>query len=273
MSIDYIQIFRLILYFVIYSFLGWVLESIFKSILQKKLVNSGFLYGPMCPIYGFGAIIMYLFLSGFRNNIVLLFFAGFFFLSIWEYIAGVLLEKKFHTKYWDYSDNFLNIKGRVCLLNSVFWGVLGVVFTLLLHPQTEKIVAFLNLKSLIYLDIVLMLAIATDCIITTIKVKSINSGLEKIKEIGETIKEKLAEIKDTKDLQGEKVKSTEKIIEELKLKQEILKFNIYKKATRLKDAFPTMKSETIAQFLNQKIDFLKLKDKIKSKVNKGNKEK
>ena len=65
MNIDSIQILRLLLYFIIYSFFGWVLESIFKSILQRKIVNSGFLYGPICPIYGFGAIIMLLFLNKF----------------------------------------------------------------------------------------------------------------------------------------------------------------------------------------------------------------
>ena len=76
MNIDSIQILRLLLYFIIYSFFGWVLESIFKSILQRKLVNSGFLYGPLCPIYGFGAIIMLLFLNTFKDNIILLFIAG-----------------------------------------------------------------------------------------------------------------------------------------------------------------------------------------------------
>lgn len=81
MNIDSIQILRLLLYFIIYSFFGWVLESIFKSILQRKFVNSGFLYGPLCPIYGFGAIIMLLFLSTFKDNILLLFITGFIVLS------------------------------------------------------------------------------------------------------------------------------------------------------------------------------------------------
>ena len=105
MNIDSIQILRLLLYFIIYSFFGWVLESIFKSILQRKIVNSGLLYGPICPIYGFGAIIMLLFLNKFKYNLVLLFLAGFIVLSVWEYIVGALLEKKFNTKYWDYSNN------------------------------------------------------------------------------------------------------------------------------------------------------------------------
>lgn len=268
MNIDSIQILRLLLYFIIYSFFGWVLESIFKSILQRKFVNSGFLYGPFCPIYGFGAIIMLLFLNTFKNNIVLLFLAGFIVLSIWEYIVGVLLEKKFNTKYWDYSNNFLNIKGRVCLMNSIFWGVLGVLFTLYIHPFIEKYVVYLNKEGLIYINIILLIAIITDCVITTIKVKSVDDTIEKIKDLGETIKDKLKELKNTKEDAIDKIKDIERIIEDLKLKQEILKLKIYKRARRLKKAFPTMKSENINLFLNQKIDFKALKEKIKSKASK-----
>lgn len=268
MNIDSIQILRLLLYFIIYSFFGWVLESIFKSILQRKLVNSGFLYGPLCPIYGFGAIIMLLFLSTFKDNIVVLFIAGFIVLSIWEYIVGVILEKKFNTKYWDYSENFINIKGRVCLMNSVFWGVLGVLFTIYIHPFIEKYILFLNKEALIYIDIILGIAMITDCVITTIKLKALNNTIENIKDIGETIKEKLKELKNTKADAIEKIKDIETIIEDLRLKQEVLKFKIYKRVRRLKKAFPTIKSDNIALILNQKIDFKALKQKIKSKASK-----
>ena len=90
MNIELIQILKLLLYFIVYSFFGWVIESVFKTVLEKKWVNSGFLYGPFCPIYGFGAIIMMLVLNPFKDNIILLFFAAFFILSIWEYIARMV---------------------------------------------------------------------------------------------------------------------------------------------------------------------------------------
>lgn len=272
MNIDSIQILRLLLYFIIYSFFGWVLESIFKSILQRKFVNSGFLYGPLCPIYGFGAIIILLFLNTFKDNIVLLFIAGFVVLSVWEYIVGAVLEKKFNTKYWDYSENFLNIKGRVCLMNSTFWGVLGVLFTIYIHPFIERYIQIFNREALIYINCILGIAIIIDCIITIVKLDSLNSTIEKIKDLGETIKDKLKELKDTKEDAIEKIKDIEKIIDDLKLRQEILKLKIYKRARRLKKAFPTMKSESITAILNQKLDFKALKEKIKSKTNKRNKE-
>lgn len=272
MNIELVQILKLLLYFIVYSFFGWVIESVFKTILEKKWVNSGFLYGPFCPIYGFGAGIMMIVLKPFEKNIIILFFAAFFILSIWEYIAGWLLEKKFNTKYWDYTDNFLNINGRVCLLNSIFWGILGVVFTKIIHPFTSIFIEGLNIETIIFAVSVLSIAMILDAIITTINIKSFDSSLQSIKELGEAIKEKVNELKEiNKNPQNhseEKIKAHEKIIEELKKKQAILKLKLYKQMTRLKLAFPQIKSESISKFLNQKIDFKELKERIKSKINK-----
>ena len=125
---------EIIIYFITYSFLGWVMESIFRSISEKKIINTGFLKGPFCPIYGVGAIIMLLFLKKFADNLAVLFIVSVVVLTIWEYLVGVLLEKLFHTKYWDYSKNKFNFQGRICLMNSIFWGVLGVVFVKYIHP-------------------------------------------------------------------------------------------------------------------------------------------
>lgn len=95
---------KILFYFALYSFLGWCLESVYKTILEKKFVNSGFLHGPFCPIYGFGAIIMIMLLQNLSNNIFLIFCISTIVLTIWEYLVSVLLEKVFKTKYWDYSD-------------------------------------------------------------------------------------------------------------------------------------------------------------------------
>ena len=272
MNIELVQILKLLLYFIVYSFFGWIIESVFKTILEKKWVNSGFLYGPFCPIYGFGAGIMMIVLKPFEKNIIMLFFAAFFILSIWEYIAGWLLEKKFNTKYWDYTDNFLNINGRVCLLNSIFWGILGVVFTKIIHPFTSIFIEGLNIETIIFSVSVLSVIMLVDAIITTINIKSFDSSLQSIKELGEAIKERVNELKEiNKSPQNhseEKIKAHEKIIEELKKKQAILKLKLYKQMTRLKLAFPQIKSESISKFLNQKIDFKELKERIKSKINK-----
>ena len=93
------QIFMILTYFIIYSVLGWIMESIYRSICEKKVINTGFLKGPFCPIYGIGAVIMILFLQSCKSNIFLLFIISMIVLTIWEYIVAIILEKTFHIKY------------------------------------------------------------------------------------------------------------------------------------------------------------------------------
>ena len=131
---------KIILYIIIYSFLGWCLESIYKTIILKKPVNSGFLYGPFCPMYGIGAIIM-IQLGKLSNNVVGIFLIAFIVFSVWEYIVAVILEKLFKTKYWDYSSLKFNIQGRVCLKNSIYWGILGVILMFIIQPNMSTFVS------------------------------------------------------------------------------------------------------------------------------------
>ncbi len=249
--INYIDIVKIILYFIVYSFFGWVMESVLKTIVQKKPVNSGFLYGPFCPIYGFGAIIMFLFLHRFKENIVLLFIIAFFVLSTWEYLVGWMLEKIFHTKYWDYTKNKFNIKGRVCLLNSLFWGFLGVVFIRYIHPFIVGKIDIIKINDLIFLTLTLSIIMLVDLIISIIKVKNITIKLEKLKEITNSIKEKIDELEE-KQINKETLQLA---IEDLKYKQATIKRKLLKQTNRLKKAFPSMKSEAIEkinEFLKEK---------------------
>lgn len=255
---NYLYIVKIIMYFMIYSFFGWVMESVLKTLVQKKPVNSGFLYGPFCPIYGFGAIIMFLFLDTFKDNIALLFVSGFLILSLWEYIVGWALEKIFHTKYWDYTNYKFNIKGRVCLTNSLFWGFLGVIFTKFIHPFIVEKVDMIKTNDLLFFTAVLLIIMIGDLITSIIKVKNINIKLEKLKEITNSIKEKIDEL-ETKSINKETIQQA---IDELKYKQTTIKRKLLKQTNRLKKAFPTMKSDTIEkinEFLKEK------KENIRSK--------
>ena len=255
---NYLYIVKIIMYFIIYSFLGWVMESVLKTVVQRKPVNSGFLYGPFCPIYGFGAIIMFLFLDSFKENIVILFISGFFILSLWEYIVGWGLEKVFNTKYWDYSNNKFNIKGRVCLMNSLFWGFLGVVFTKFIHPFIVEKVDMINTNDLLFFTTVLLIIMIGDLITSIIKVKNISIKLENLKEITNSIKEKIEEL-ETKSINKE---SLQQAIDELKYKQTRIKRKLLKQTNRLKKAFPTMKSDTIEklnEFLKEKKESIRNK--------------
>ncbi len=254
-----IEIIKIIAYFIIYSFLGWVMESVLKTYLQKKPVNSGFLYGPLCPIYGFGAMIMLLFLQGFKEKPILLFIISVIILSIWEYIVGWLLEKIFHTKYWDYTQNKFNIKGRICLMNSLFWGVLGVIFIRYMHPFFISIINEIPKKLLVFVTILFSISAIIDSIITIIRVCNLKDKLEHLKEITNTIKEKLEEL-NTKSITKVNKENLQKVIEELKHKQTKLKRRLLKQTNRLKKAFPTIKSDAIEklnEFLKDKKENMK----------------
>ena len=233
-------------FFLIYSFAGWVLESVYKTICTKKLVNSGFLYGIFCPIYGIGALIMYLFLK-LCDNPITVFLSGFVVLSVWEYIVAWGLEKVFHEKYWDYSDKKFNINGRVCLLNSIFWGALGVIFTYIVHPFVETQIVKIDYRILIVITIALSIAMLIDAIISVIKLNSISKKLEAIKEIGDEIKLKLQELKDLKSTKKSAKESIQLIINDLKSQELKLKDKLIKQTERIRKAFPTMKSEAFKQ--------------------------
>lgn len=239
---NFMKIIYILDFFLVYSFAGWVLESVYKTICTKRFVNSGFLYGVFCPIYGIGALIMYLFLS-ICNNPITVFLTGFVVLSVWEYIVSWGIEKIFHETYWDYSNYKFNINGRVCLLNSIFWGVLGVIFTYIVHPFVETQIIKINDILLIVITVTLLIIMLIDAIISIIKLNDISKKLETIKEIRKEIKGKLQELKATKNAK----ESIQLMINDLKEKEIKLKEKLVKQTDRIRKAFPTMKSETFKQ--------------------------
>ena len=266
--INLTTIYQLIFFFIVYSIAGWILESIYKSILEKKPINSGFMFGPYCPIYGFGAIIMIALLQNIKSDITLLFIVSFVVLTLWEYVVGVILEKVYHTKYWDYSNNRININGRVCLLNSVYWGILGVVFTRVVHPQVAKLTLLIPSNTLFYIDLIIGLIMIVDATISGINFNLISKKIEELKTLSEKIKEKLEKAKNTKQSKittssKNNLEEKEQNLMQLQLRHNKLTIALYKQLTRLKKAFPTMQLETANKFLSEKIDIKEIKSKIK----------
>lgn len=256
-----IQLLELATYFIIYSFLGWVLESIFRSFCEKKIINTGFLRGPICPIYGCGAIIMILFLKNFSNSKILLFIMSIIFLSLWEYIVGVILEKLFKTKYWDYSDHKFNYKGRICLTNSIAWGFLGVLFIDFIHTG---IINLLKNVDVLYLKIIvpiLLILILTDAIISIVKTKNIKGTLEKVEKLNEQIKEKLAEIKKQNQEKNTTSENLQLLIEKINKRKNRELRRLYKRVYRLKRAFPAIDTKEFRDILNRKIELKNKKNK------------
>ena len=130
---------KIILYFIIYSFIGWCLETIYAYMVFGHFVKRGFLYGPICPIYGFGAIILIFNLKNTKkDNNISKFLVSMISFSIFEYIASFFLEIVFHQRWWDYTNEFMNIQGRICLMFSLLWGIIGVLFINVIHPFVKK---------------------------------------------------------------------------------------------------------------------------------------
>lgn len=142
-----LNIWRIFIYFAFYSFIGFVLETIF-GMFTKGVIESrqSFLFGPFCAIYGIGAILMITFLSNFKNNNAKLFFGSILIGTLAEYSMSYFCEHVFHFKWWDYSGMYLNLNGRTCLYFSVMWGILGIVLIKYLNPILNKFIDFLKSK-------------------------------------------------------------------------------------------------------------------------------
>lgn len=142
-----ITVWRIFAYFIIYSIIGYIVETLF-GIARYGMVESrqSFLYGPFCAIYGVGAIIMILSLQYFKKNYNTLFIGGCIVGSITEYLVSWIGEMILHIKWWDYSNMPFNINGRICLLYAVFWGFLGLYLMISLNPKIDKMINFIKEK-------------------------------------------------------------------------------------------------------------------------------
>ena len=135
-----IDFYHLMNWLIIYSFFGWVWETCYVSVKSGKFVNRGFINGPLCTIYGFGAVSVYVILRPFSDNLLYLYLGGVVVATALEYVTAVLMESIFHTSWWDYSDNKFNFQGRICLGASLGWGAFTVILYKVLHPLVESIV-------------------------------------------------------------------------------------------------------------------------------------
>lgn len=142
----------LLLFFYIYGFMGWIYESIYVSIRTKKLINRGFVKGPILPIYGLGATIIVYTTKPFVDYPFAVFIVGMLSATLLEYVSGFLLEKAFKVRYWDYTGHFGNIKGYICFISVIVWGAFSLFTVYFLHTYVTK---FINLFNLTHINIVL----------------------------------------------------------------------------------------------------------------------
>ncbi len=186
------------LYFFIYSFCGWLMETVLCSIREHRFINRGFLNGPLCPIYGCGILLILTFLLPVRDSIPraeaavpVIFLAGAVLASAVEYFTSWAMEKLFHARWWDYSKHRFNLNGRICLSISAAWGLLATVFVYQIQPHFESLIAWLyRLSSWLppIMAAVLLAALAVDTVISARIARALGNKLEQLDKLGELIR-------------------------------------------------------------------------------------
>lgn len=181
-------------YFMIYSIIGWMIEVSYHAVTMGKVVNRGFLNGPLCPVYGSGVLMVLMVVElcgswfGFETDlskakVIELFIIGIIFATLIELIAGFLLDQLFHARWWDYRDRRFNLNGYICLEFSIYWG-LGIAFVLrVIQPVIAKVVSSIPVK-ISWLILGFCYVIFTiDIILTVLTVLKLNRQLEKMRDM------------------------------------------------------------------------------------------
>jgi len=173
--------------FPIYSLLGWCLEVVYCAVTTGKLVNRGFFGGFICPIYGLGASLMILLLAAESHNLLLLFFGTLILGSLLELVGGFLLKRLFRIRWWDYSDEPLNIGGYICLKFSLMWGVSGILLLKIIHPPIADLIRITPPALLTTLLILFYIYFAADLITTVLSALKLSRDLREITRLSALI--------------------------------------------------------------------------------------
>ena len=160
------EIYYYFLLFLIYSFIGWLIEVIGKLIEKHKFINRGFLIGPICPIYGHGCLLMILTLSRYKDNPLTLFICAIFICSLLEYFTSYFMEKIFKARWWDYSTKRFNLNGRICAETMIPFGILGTLVICVINPIFEYLLNLFNFETIKIAAIILFVIYLTDNIIS-----------------------------------------------------------------------------------------------------------
>ena len=155
-------------YFLVYAFIGWCLESVYKSVLQKKIINSGFLHGPICPIYGYGALMLIIFFNKYQKHNFKLFIYSAVVFSAFEYFVSYILDAMFAMHWWDYTNEFFNLNGRISIFYSFAWGIIAILFINHVYPFFKKHVNIILSKIPYILQIILVYSFSVILVVDTI---------------------------------------------------------------------------------------------------------
>ncbi len=182
----------LFLYFIVYSFLGWAMETTYCSIVEKRFVVRGFLYGPICPIYGVGVLMMICWFAPLKGNPFVFYLVATVVMSAWEYFVGWFLEVTTHIKYWDYSMFRFNLNGRICLWVCLTWGVLAYVVIFWLHPLVAGVLDLIPALARYILDGILAGALVADMVVTIRQLALMTKVMGKLAQVSDELRLQLS---------------------------------------------------------------------------------
>ncbi len=276
------NIIKLIFYFFFYSFIGWFVESCYCSIRPKKWINRGFLRGPICPIYGTGAMVLMLVILPFKTltdnlylNILLTFTVGFVVCDIVEFLTSLIMEKLFHARWWDYSKKRFNIQGRICLTHTIYWGIGACLFSYFVQPFiSDYFIDLINpasIKILVYIFLTVFAADLIDTVINALGLRDLQASFAKINDeiaaVAASIKSNVG-TKVTR-FSDDKKADLEAKLNEAKANYDSLKEEYSKKAKktrkRLFKAFPLLQDDIKAKAGSIEELFEELKNKLNKK--------
>lgn len=240
---------HLFIYWIIYSFIGWILETVYCSILSGKFEERGFLNGPLVPIYGFGAMIILATLLPYAFNPVLVFLLGLILTSSLEYLTSYIMEKAFKMRWWDYSEMFMNINGRVCLLNSTMFGALSLILVEYIHPVIVDLVANISMEYLNYIAFTLFAVVIIDFIASLRATLNLQSRLFELNNIKYEIEKLKSKLEGSYEIR----------LKELNDSYDTLKATLKTREVRLLKAFPRLKSESLQEFIEDVQDFYRIR--------------
>lgn len=178
---------QMLLLFFVYSFLGWCVEVAFVAVTVGKVVNRGFLNGPVCPIYGCGMLGVLMALLPIKQNVFLLFLGGMLICSLVELFGGWVLDKIFHMRWWDYSDKPFNVGGYICLSFSIMWGLAVVFAVKFVHTPLMVVIKWIPYFVQIILIAVFGIVMIIDFIMTLKKLIGIKNSLGQLEKIAEDL--------------------------------------------------------------------------------------
>ena len=181
-------IYELLFFLFFYSFLGWCMETVLCSFVERLPVSRGFLYGPICPIYGIGVLMMVCWFQPFMDRPVRFYLVATVCMSAWEYLVGWFLEVTTHIKYWDYSMYRFNLKGRICLWVCLMWGVLSFLVLYFIHPRIERLVGQIGLIPRYILDGFFLGVLLSDTGATIYQLVCTSQMLGKLQRAGDELR-------------------------------------------------------------------------------------